>query len=82
MITENWKPSASGTRVLDSGGQVVCKLTWISGASRKERINLISAAPDLLEACKSFLEAINEGTVSKMSAVSKARAAIAKAYGE
>ena len=70
-----------------SCGHSRCKDYWVSsgsfcqgsGFSEADAL-LISAAPDLLEACGEAIEAIADGDAQ--SAINALRAAIAKALGE
>ena len=81
------------TEIFDSEGNTVATAAWyalpkthegMTSTNRMENARLIAAAPDLLEALKSFAGVENfAGWHPKYeSAIEKARAAIAKATGE
>ena len=52
----------------------------VTTENEKEDAQLISAAPDLLEALEAIM--MNDGTMMRPNCIDRARDAIAKAYGE
>jgi len=54
---------------------------YVASANGPSNARLIAAAPDLLEACKMFVDACENAPSKTAAAVRMARAAIAKAEG-
>jgi hypothetical protein len=79
--------------IIGPNGQVVADASWTGGSGCKLTIDneadarLIAAAPDLLEALQDLFEAdmehvlMGDGKDDQIEAISKAKAAIAKATG-
>ena len=76
------------TIVIEDSNKELVACVWGSSQSEMdERAKLIAAAPDLLEACHDFVNAVRAGSKQEImlaidAADKKARAAIAKAKGE
>ena len=71
----------NGTVVIAAQGGLVASMEAGSQSMRDANALLIAAAPDLLEACKMFVDACENAPSKTAAAVRMARAAIAKAEG-
>jgi hypothetical protein len=92
-----WKMGFNFTNeqaIIGKDGKVVADASWTGGSGCELSIdnpadaNLITAAPDLLEALQDLFDAdmehvlMGDGKDDQIEAIAKARAAIAKATGE
>jgi uncharacterized phage protein gp47/JayE len=73
-----WVADLAYGRVLAEGGPVCIALKWPSPLAQPANASLISAAPELLEACKAALRAFEHSNCIDWSDLSRA---IAKAEG-